>query len=57
MVSKVEELLLDYPKSWVLEDGTKVTVRPLEKRDRETLALFFIRTWRGKREADWAWER
>ncbi len=41
MVSKVEELLLDYPKSWVLEDGTKVTVRPLEKRDRENLALFF----------------
>ena len=40
-MSSIEELLQDYPKSWVLEDGTKVTVRPLTKRDRDNLALFF----------------
>lgn len=40
---KTAELLTDYPKSWTLEDGTKVTVRPLEKQDRERLALFFKR--------------
>lgn len=38
-----EELLLDFPKSWTLEDGTKVTVRPLVEKDREKLALFFKR--------------
>lgn len=40
-MTRVDELLMDYPKTWVLEDGTKVIVRPMEKRDRENLAQFF----------------
>ncbi len=36
-------LLMDFPKSWTLEDGTKVTVRPLERQDRDRLAVFFNR--------------
>lgn len=35
--------LTDFPKTWNLEDGTKVTVRPMEKQDRDRLALFFKR--------------
>jgi L-amino acid N-acyltransferase YncA len=40
-MAKTKELLTGFPKSWTLEDGTKVTVRPMEKEDREALALFF----------------
>ena len=35
------ELLTEFPKSWTLDDGTKVTVRPMVKQDRDRLALFF----------------
>ncbi len=38
---RIEALLADFPKSLVLEDGTKVTVRPMVKQDRDKLALFF----------------
>lgn len=38
-----EALLAAFPKSWVLEDGTKVAVRPMVKQDRDRLALFFKR--------------
>lgn len=38
---RTEALLADYPKSRVLDDGTKVTVRPMVKQDRDKLALFF----------------
>jgi L-amino acid N-acyltransferase YncA len=41
MMAKTAEVLTDFPKKWTLEDGTKVTVRPMEKEDREALALFF----------------
>ncbi len=40
---KATGLLTDFPKTWDLEDGTRVTVRPMEKQDRERLALFFKR--------------
>lgn len=40
-MAKTVELLTDFPQKWTLEDGTKVTVRPMEKEDREALALFF----------------
>lgn len=33
----------DYPKIWTLDEGTKVTVRPMVQHDRERLALFFKR--------------
>lgn len=36
-----ELLLTGYPKTLTLDDGTKVTVRPLVKKDRDRLALFF----------------
>lgn len=35
--------LAAFPKTWVLEDGSKVTVRPMVKQDRDRLALFFKR--------------
>jgi len=35
------ELLTEFPKSWTLDDGTKVTVRPMVQHDRDRLALFF----------------
>lgn len=38
---KVKSLVADYPKTWVLGDGSKVTIRPMDKQDREKLALFF----------------
>jgi hypothetical protein len=38
---RIEALLADFPKSSVLEDGTKVTVRPMVKQDRDKLVLFF----------------
>lgn len=38
-----EAVLAAFPKSWVLEDGTKVAVRPMVKQDRDRLALFFKR--------------
>ena len=40
---KTQGLLTDFPKTWVLEDGTKVAVRPMVKQDRDELALFFKR--------------
>ena len=42
-MEKNEELLADFPKTWILEDGTKVTVRPMVKQDRDRVALFFKR--------------
>ncbi len=38
---KAETLLADFPKSWTLDDGTKVSVHPMVKHDRDRLALFF----------------
>ncbi len=38
---RTEALVRDFPKSLILEDGTKVTVRPMAKQDRDKLALFF----------------
>ncbi len=38
---EIQGLLTDFPKTWVLGDGTKVTVRPMVKGDRDRLALFF----------------
>ena len=38
-----EGLLAAFPKTWILEDGSKVTVRPMVKQDRDRLALFFKR--------------
>ena len=38
-----EALWDDLPKSWILEDGTTVTVRPMVQHDRDRLALFFKR--------------
>lgn len=40
-MTKATQLLSEFPKDWVLEDGTKVTVRPMVKQDRDRLALFF----------------
>ncbi len=40
---KTQGLLTDFPKTWVLEDGTKVAVRPMVKGDRDKLALLFKR--------------
>lgn len=40
---KTDALLTDFPKTWVLEDGTKVTVRPMVSQDRDRLALLFKR--------------
>lgn len=36
-------ILADFPKTWKLEDGTTVTLRPMEKPDRDKLALLFQR--------------
>ncbi len=38
-----EKLLAEFPKTWILEDGTRVAVRPMVKQDRDRLALFFKR--------------
>jgi L-amino acid N-acyltransferase YncA len=35
--------LIAFPKTWVLEDGSTVAVRPMVKQDRDRLALFFKR--------------
>lgn len=40
-MAKTKEFLTDFPKISILEDGTKVTVRAMEKQDRDKLALFF----------------
>jgi L-amino acid N-acyltransferase YncA len=42
-MAKTVGLLTDFPKTWDLEDGTSITVRPMEKQDRDKLALFFKR--------------
>lgn len=38
-----EKLSADFPKTWILEDETRVAVRPMVKQDRDRLALFFKR--------------
>lgn len=38
---RTEVLLADFPKTWVLDDGTKVTVRPMVREDRAKVAEFF----------------
>ncbi|MFQ5847497.1 MAG: GNAT family N-acetyltransferase [Candidatus Methylomirabilales bacterium] len=35
--------LTEYPKTWVLAEGTKAVVRPMLREDRDRLALFFKR--------------
>ena len=40
-MARTEALLTEFPKIWALEDGTRVTVRPMAKQDRDRLALFF----------------
>ena len=40
---KTQKLLTDFPKIWVLDDGTKVALRPMVQHDRDRLALFFKR--------------
>ncbi|MGH7386974.1 MAG: hypothetical protein ACREIZ_00770 [Candidatus Methylomirabilales bacterium] len=35
------EILARFPKTWVLDYGAKVTVRPMVKEDRDKLAEFF----------------
>jgi L-amino acid N-acyltransferase YncA len=42
-MAKSEGKVTGFPKTWVLEDGTKVSVRPMEKQDRDKLVLFFKR--------------
>jgi acetoin utilization protein AcuB len=42
-MERSKELLADFPKTWVLEDGTKAAVRPMVRQDRDRLALFFKR--------------
>jgi len=38
---RTEALLADFPKTWHLEGGTKVTVRPMGREDRAKVAAFF----------------
>jgi ribosomal protein S18 acetylase RimI-like enzyme len=40
---KTQKLLTDFPKIWVLDDGTRVALRPMVQHDRDRLALFFKR--------------
>ena len=40
-MAKVAEILAGFPKTWVLDYGAKVTVRPMVKEDRDKLAEFF----------------
>lgn len=42
-MAKTAGIVKEFPKTWNLEDGTKVTVRPMVKEDRDSLALFFKR--------------
>lgn len=38
---KTEALLAEFPKTWMLEEGTQVTVRPMARQDRAKVARFF----------------
>jgi RimJ/RimL family protein N-acetyltransferase len=40
---RTEALLADFPRTWILDEGTRVVVRPMVKQDRDKLALFFKR--------------
>lgn len=42
-MARTEALAAAFPKTWVLQDGSKVAVRPMGKQDRDKLALFFKR--------------
>lgn len=46
-VIKVNILVADYPKSWELQDGSIVTVRPMVMEDRDKLLEFFRRIPEG----------
>jgi len=43
LVTKVQPLLADYPKTWNLSGGVQVTVRPMTADDRDGLVAFFQR--------------
>lgn len=40
-MARTEVLLADFPKTWTLDEGTKVTVRPMVPGDRAKVARFF----------------
>jgi ribosomal protein S18 acetylase RimI-like enzyme len=42
-MTRADRLLIDFPQTWALEDGTQVTARPMVKEDRDKLAEFFKR--------------
>lgn len=44
---KVNALVADYPKTWELQDGSIVTVRPMVMEDRDKLLEFFRRIPEG----------
>lgn len=46
---KTGMLLAEFPKTWTLEDGIRVTVRPMVKEDRDRVARFFQQIPEGDR--------
>jgi GNAT superfamily N-acetyltransferase len=47
-MAKTVEALAGFPKTWILDYGTKVTVRPMVREDRDKLADFFKRIPEGE---------
>lgn len=47
-MATTKELLKDFPKTWTLDDKTKVTVRPMQKKDGAKLAALFKRIPEGE---------
>jgi len=46
-MGKTAEVLTGFPKTWILDYGAKVTVRPMVKEDRDKLVDFFKRIPEG----------
>lgn len=44
---RTEVLVADFPKTWILDDGAEVTVRPMVREDRARVAEFFRRIPEG----------